>query len=92
MLLAIGIEVPAGGLEVGSRAHPSLVNVKRVFAGGQILNVQFDLHAGIGRRNCRGSNALALSILKIDGHGFGRSSRLAGQRRGNSKGQKSNAN
>src|SRR5579885_429561 len=70
MAHAGGIEMRAGGFEVGRLAFRELVNVNRMIAGRQVLDIEFDADAlGRGREN-GGADILALSILEVDGHGF----------------------
>ena len=64
VLLAGGIEVPAGRLEVGRIAHGVLVEVHRMFAGRQVLERQLHFHAlSLGDNGC-GPDAVTFSILQ----------------------------
>jgi hypothetical protein len=74
MLLAIGVEMWACGLEVRGLALCILMKMDGVFAGRQILDVDFhaDSRAGLPQ-NCA-AYYLALSIFKLN-QNFGRTGR-----------------
>src|SRR3982074_350700 len=71
MLLAIGIEMRSRGLEVRSIALRVLMKVDGMYAGGQILEIEFHSDSWAGFRQNRGTHSLALGILKVN-HSLGR--------------------
>lgn len=58
-------------LEVRCFALPDLVDVQRMLAGWQVLDVQFDLDAMLRCSQDGGSHALPLGVLDIHGDGLG---------------------
>ena len=69
---AIGIEVRAGGLEVGPFALGELVDVERVFAWRKIFDVELDAHAVrcFGERG--GADDLIFRVLDVNDEGLRR--------------------
>ncbi len=65
MLLAIGIEMRARGLEIRSIALCRFMNVNSMLARREILRIQFDFYALRRRGNCCGTYCLTLSILQV---------------------------
>jgi len=68
----IGIEVGTGGFKVGTFALGELVDVKGVLARRKILDVELDANTVRSLRESGGADDLILSVLDIDGEGFGR--------------------
>src|ERR1700733_7762578 len=85
----IGIEVRTGGFKVGTFALGELVDVKGVLARRKILDVELDANAVRSLRESGGADDLILSVLDIDGKGFGRR-RRRGVRDSSSKEQAEN--
>src|ERR1039457_4173070 len=66
MFLSIGIKMRPGGLEVGGVALCVLMKVDGMFAGWQILKIQFHPDTCAGFQKSRGAHRLALGILELD--------------------------
>src|SRR5208282_4392458 len=66
MLLPIGIEMPARGLEVRSLALRILMKVYGMFAGRQILEIDFHPDPRTRFPQNRGPHNLALSVLELN--------------------------
>ncbi len=75
VLLAIGIEVRSGRLEVGRLALGVLMEMDRVVAGGKVLDADFHADAGSGVPENGGADDLALRVLELNQNlgGTGRS-------------------
>jgi hypothetical protein len=58
MFLSIGIEVRSGRLEIGRFALRVLMKVDGMFAGRQILEIQFDSDSRAGSQNGCGAHGL----------------------------------
>ncbi len=70
MLFAVGIEMGAGGFEIGRIAFGVLVEVDGVLAGRKIVQVKLEADAWSLLRHGDGADGLALSVLEFD-LGFG---------------------
>ena len=68
----VGIEVCTGGLEVGAFALSELMNMERVPARREILDVELDANAVRSFGERRGADHLILSVLDLDNDWFGR--------------------
>src|SRR5882757_3327709 len=66
MLLIGGIEVRPGALEVGRLAAGSLVDVKGVLSGRQVLHPQADVHTFSGGGDGRRPDGLAFAVDQLD--------------------------
>ncbi len=66
VLLVVGVEVGASGLEVRTVAQGFGVDVNAMLANGEVLEVKFDLNALFGGAEGRGSSVVAGAGL--DGH------------------------
>lgn len=63
MLLPIRVEVPTRRLEIRPLALRRLVNVHRMFACRQVLQIELEVHALFTLFQCSRANAFALGIL-----------------------------
>ena len=66
VLLAVGIEMRARGLEVWTIAFGILMKVDRVFAGREIMKVQLDDYTRSVWRQDDRAYGLAISVLHLD--------------------------
>jgi hypothetical protein len=66
VLFGVGIEVRAGGFEVGGFALGILVNVNGVFAGRKIMEVELEAGASCVIPNKDRAYGFALSVLEFD--------------------------
>ncbi len=66
MFLVVRIEVRACGLEVRHVAFWILMNMDGVLAGGEIIEIQPDLHTLLLRRQGCGAHTFAIPILQMD--------------------------
>ena len=75
---AVGIEVRAGGFEVGRFALGELVDVEGMLAGRESLDVELDAHAvrSFGERG--GADDLIFRVLDVNDERLGRRSRRVG--------------
>src|ERR1700676_273912 len=64
------IEVRAGGLEIRRFAFRVLVDVERMLAGRQALDIEFDFYAVRGFRENGTSDTLALRVFDFYGDRF----------------------
>jgi len=70
VLLAVGIEMRAGRLEVGGVAFGVLMEVNGVFAGGKIVQAKLQAYTWPLLPECDRPNGLALGVFDFD-LGFG---------------------
>ena len=74
VMLAVWIEMRTSGSESRGIAFRNLVNVDRVLAGRQILEIQFNVHTmprtGGDRRQNRSPGAFPLGVLQLDSGGL----------------------
>src|SRR5690242_18371280 len=70
VVLAGGIEMASGRLEVWALALGRLMDMNGMFAGCKIVEIELDFHAlGVGREGSI-ANILALAILQRDNFGL----------------------
>jgi len=77
VLFAVGVEMRSGGLEVRCIAFGVLMEMQRVLAGRQVLQVELDRHAGLCGLQRGGADALAFGVLEFDN-----ALRAGGEKRG----------